>query len=247
MLSEGRVELDTRFVAFDLFNGGARDGEDVAVRVPLDVLDQHAGVDKDRRIIGHVPHELHATALVGDAKCRCLFILILIAEALTVLVIPLDGSKGHLLAREPAQAVDPDRELEVSNVVVNVNGTLWSTEEDRATVRRPLDDFESDLELLTPKARSFDRADDDSAIFVNDADLLTVWSPAHIRDDTLVPVVDHLLEPMRLVEHPYNDETLLVTGGQLLVLVVPLKDHDVALVALQVLVHGQVAASLAFA
>ena len=50
---------------------------------------------------------------------------------------------------------------------------------------------------------------------------------------------------MRLVEHPNNDEALLVTRRQLLVLVVPLKDHDVALMALQVLVHGKVSATLA--
>ena len=51
---------------------------------------------------------------------------------------------------------------------------------------------------------------------------------------------------MGLVQHPDDDETLLVRGCELLVLVIPLQDHDIALMALQVLVHGQVATALAF-
>ena len=49
------------------------------------------------------------------------------------------------------------------------------------------------------------------------------------------------------MEHPHNDETLLVTCSQLLILVVPLENHDIALVALQVLIHGEISTTLAFA
>ena len=49
---------------------------------------------------------------------------------------------------------------------------------------------------------------------------------------------------MGLVKHPYDDKTLLITRGQLLVLIVPLKYHHVALMALQVLVHGQISTTL---
>ena len=49
------------------------------------------------------------------------------------------------------------------------------------------------------------------------------------------------------MEHPHYDETLLVTCSQLLILVVPLKNHDIALMALQVLIHGEISTTLAFA
>ena len=49
------------------------------------------------------------------------------------------------------------------------------------------------------------------------------------------------------MEHPHDDETLFITSSELLVLVIPLKDHDIALMALQVLVHGEVSTALALA
>ena len=49
------------------------------------------------------------------------------------------------------------------------------------------------------------------------------------------------------MHHPDYDESLLVTGGQLVVLVVPLDDLDLPRVALEVLVHGEVASALALA
>ena len=136
------------------------------------------------------------------------------------------------MALEPAQTVDPDRELEVADVVVHINSTFRCSEENCAAIWRPLDKLKTNLELFAPKSRSFDGTDNDGAIFVDDTNLFTIWCPAHVCDDTLVSIVDHLLKPVRLVEHPYNDETLLVTRGQLLILVVPLEYHDVALMAL---------------
>ena len=84
MLTEGGVELDAGLVAFNFFDTGAGDSNDVAVGVPLDVLDEHAGVNKDRCVVGHVSHELHTTTLVGNTKSRSLIILILVAETLAI-------------------------------------------------------------------------------------------------------------------------------------------------------------------
>jgi hypothetical protein len=143
--------------------------------------------------------------------------------------------------------VNLDGVLEVSNIVVNINSTLWCTEKNGATVWGPLDNLELNFEFFAPKASSLDRAYDNCAIFVDNSNFFTVWCPAHIRDNTLVSVVDHFFKPVLLVHHPNNNETLFITGGKLLVLVIPLDDNNIALVALQVLVHAQVAASLAFA
>ena len=40
-------------------------------------------------------------------------------------------------------------------------------------------------------------------------------------DDTLVSIVDHFLVPESLVEHPDNDQAILVTGRQLVVYLIP--------------------------
>ena len=45
-------------------------------------------------------------------------------------------------------------------------------------------------------------------------------------DHTLVSVVDHLLVPESLVEHPHYDQTILVTGRKLVVDLVPCHNLD---------------------
>ena len=50
-----------------------------------------------------------------------------------------------------------------------------------------------------------------------------------------------------LVHHPDYYEALLITGSELMVLVVPLDDLDLARMPLQVLVHGQVSTALTLA
>lgn len=62
-----------------------------------------------------------------------------------------------------------------------------------------------------------------------------------LRNACLVPVVDHLLEPHALVQHPHDDEPLLVAGGQLAVVLVPARHQHRAVVPFQGLVHAQVA------
>jgi len=49
------------------------------------------------------------------------------------------------------------------------------------------------------------------------------------------------------VQHPHNYQALFIRRGQFLVLIIPLDNHDVTLVALQVLIHRQIATTLAFA
>lgn len=48
-------------------------------------------------------------------------------------------------------------------------------------------------------------------ILIDDADLLPLLVPLHVPHDTLVAVVDHLLEPVSLVEHPHDDQTVPIT------------------------------------
>lgn len=46
--------------------------------------------------------------------------------------------------------------------------------------------------------------------------------------------------PTPLVEHPHDDEPVLITGGEFLVALVPAHDLDLSIVSLQSLVHGEV-------
>ena len=58
-------------------------------------------------------------------------------------------------------------------------------------------------------------------VFIDDAYLRPVPVPLHVSDHTLVPVVDHLLVPEPLVEHPHDDQAILIAGGQLVVDLIP--------------------------
>ena len=49
------------------------------------------------------------------------------------------------------------------------------------------------------------------------------------------------------MHHPHYDESLFITCSQLVVLIVPLDDLNLARVTLKVLVHTKIPASLAFA
>ena len=84
MLAHGGVELDGAFVAFGAFEEGAGDAEDVAVRVPLHSLDEHACVDQDGDLVLERAHELESSTLVRDAQLGGSFIDVFIAEALAV-------------------------------------------------------------------------------------------------------------------------------------------------------------------
>ena len=92
--------------------------------------------------------------------------------------------------------MNPDGELEVAYVVIDVNSTLRGTEEDSSAVRRPLNKLEADFELFAPEASAFDGSDNDGAIFVDNSNFFTIWRPSHVCDHTFVTVVDHFLKPM---------------------------------------------------
>ena len=86
--------------------------------------------------------------------------------------------------------------MEVSNVVIDVDRAIRSSKKDSSAIRRPLNDLEVDLQLLSPKSGSLDTAHNDGTVFVDDTDFLTIRGPFHVGDHTLVPVVDHLLVPV---------------------------------------------------
>ena len=63
------------------------------------------------------------------------------------------------------------------------------------------------------------------AILINDTDFLSVVLPLHVAHYRLVTVVDHLLKPHAFVQHPHNNETVLVARRQLAVVRVPRHAH----------------------
>ena len=65
-----------------------------------------------------------------------------------------------------------------------------------------------------------------TTIFIDDAYLRSVAVPPHVPDDTLVPIIDHLLVPEPLVEHPHDDQAILIAGGQLVVDLIPCHHLD---------------------
>lgn len=139
------IKLYTRFLTFDFFNTRSTDGENITIRIPLDVLDEHPSVNKDWRVVCHVAHELHAATLISDAQLRRLFILVLVAEALSIGVIPLYGCEWHLLTLKSTQTMDSDWELEVSNIVIDVDCAFGCSKQDSSTIRRPFYQLEPDL------------------------------------------------------------------------------------------------------
>lgn len=240
------IELDGSLIAFRSINETSSDAKYITIGAPLDRLDQHAGIHEERIIISQILHELHATALVSNGQLGGAFIDILVAEALPIRVVPLDSGQGHVLVSHASQTVDFHWVLEVAHVVVHVHGTFGRAEQNSARVGGPFDEFEVDFELFAPETGALDRADDDSTVFVDDTDFFAIRGPTHVGNDRLVTVVDHFFEPVLFVHHPHYNQALLIGSGKFLILVIPLNDDDITLVALQVLVHGEVAATLAF-
>lgn len=100
-------------------------------------------------------------------------------------------------------------------------------------------------------------------VFVDDADARSVRVPRHPLHDGTSAVVDHFLEPRALqrnnkrtvkrydiiprprlitclVEHPYDYQARRIARRELLVHFIPRDDLDLAVVAVQSLVHGEV-------
>jgi hypothetical protein len=119
--------------------------------------------------------------------------------------------------------------------------TIQRAKENVLPIWRPFNESQLSFDLLAPEALAIHGAHNYSTILIDDANFLAIRAPLHITDDTSISIVDHLLEPDAAVEHPNDDQAILVACSELSKILVPSYDHDIALVALERLVHGQVA------
>lgn len=246
MLALCVVELNNAFASVWFFKQRASNCQHISIWVPLNSFNKHTCIYQSGWVVCWRLHQLYPSALVGDAKRSWIFFLVLVREALSVLIIPLDCRQRNFLVCNFLKTHNLNWVLKVAHIVINVYCAFWCAKQYGAAVRWPLNDLKLNLQLFTPKARSFDWTDNNRAIFVNNSNLFTIWSPAHVSNDTFVSIVDHLFIPVLLMEHPDNDQTLLVRGSKLLVLVIPLNYNNIALMALQILIHGKIAAALTF-
>ena len=152
---------------------------------------------------------------------------------------PVDADERGLRRRRVEDG-EVERRDEGAARVVHVDLAVERAEQDVAAVGRPAHVGEPRLELLPPQPVAVDRADDHHPVLVDDADALAVGRPPHPAHRRLVPVVDHLLEPHPLVQHPHDDQPVLVGRRELAVVLVPAHAHRRALVALERLVHREV-------
>mmetsp|Transcript_15803 Transcript_15803/g.28318 ORF Transcript_15803/g.28318 Transcript_15803/m.28318 type:complete len:230 (-) Transcript_15803:438-1127(-) len=208
--------------AAELVAGG---GEDGPRAIPLDPRRLDPGVDADGVVVGLVPHQLHSAVVEADGQNRAVGL-----HGALKTVVPLHAD-DLTAAGVALVAVQRDLGHGVAVAVVHVALALGRAEEEQATVRRPLHQGQRQTQLFAPQTVAVDTANDDGAVLVDDADLLAAGRPLHVAHDTLVAVVDHLLVPHAFMEHPDDDEPLLVAARQLLVLVVPGDAEDGAAVA----------------
>ena len=109
-----------------------------------------------------------------------------------------------------------------SVAVVDEDLSLAVAKKNHATVRGPLDVGEvHGTQFLAPHSVAVHGAHDDGTILVDDADLLAILVPPHVRDRATVAIVNHLLVPHAAMEQPDHDEPVLVARGQLLLRLIP--------------------------
>ena len=84
MTAYWRVELNNTFVAFRPVDERASHGENVSVRVPLYVLNEHSSVDQDGFVICQGLHQLNSTALVRNRQLTGQIISVFVRKALAV-------------------------------------------------------------------------------------------------------------------------------------------------------------------
>mmetsp|Transcript_4388 Transcript_4388/g.8108 ORF Transcript_4388/g.8108 Transcript_4388/m.8108 type:complete len:286 (+) Transcript_4388:2857-3714(+) len=248
MHAGGRVELHHACLAHVRGGLGAGHRQHRPGGVPLDARRAEARVNQHHLLVNLVAHELDAPVVQSDGQHRGG----LVSAALRGVVARVGGGGGGSRAPIDAddvggalhalEAVEHELGNRVAVAVVDVHLPLHGAEEDEAPVRGPLHQRERQAQLLAPQAVAIHGAHDHSAVLVDDADLLAVRSPLHVLHHRLVAVVDHLLEPHPLVKHPHDDQPVLIRRGKLAVVLVPIHNHHRAVVALQGLVHGQVAA-----
>mmetsp|Transcript_32780 Transcript_32780/g.76568 ORF Transcript_32780/g.76568 Transcript_32780/m.76568 type:complete len:387 (-) Transcript_32780:74-1234(-) len=191
-----------------------------------------ARVDEDGLLVVLRHHHLHPPVVEADRKRGCLGV----DEPLHHVVPHETGDPRGGVVAEEGDLVDV-----VSHLVVNVHLPLRRTKQNLLSSGRPFDKLQLHLQLLAPQPVSIDATDNDSTILVDNADLHAVSSPFHVLDHRLVAVVDHLLKPHALVQHPHDDQPVLIARGELLVHLVPRCAHNRFLMPLQGLIHRQVA------
>mmetsp|Transcript_38234 Transcript_38234/g.108061 ORF Transcript_38234/g.108061 Transcript_38234/m.108061 type:complete len:307 (-) Transcript_38234:340-1260(-) len=178
----------------------ASDAEHGAIRVPFDAGNLEAGVNQDGVLIVLAAHELHAPVVHGDRQHRTVRLAIPLQS-----IVPVH-SLNDCRAVESLHAIELKFGDAVAVLVVDVALSLRGAEQDDAAVWAPFHKGQVHGKLLAPQPIPVHRAHNHGAVFVGDADLLAVRRPFHVAHHTLVPVVDHLLEPHALVEHPHDDE-----------------------------------------
>eukprot|EP00968_Pinguiococcus_pyrenoidosus_P023347 scaffold3722_cov263-Pinguiococcus_pyrenoidosus.AAC.2 len=239
-----RVELDFGdpalvAIAISAFLGpGQR--EHRAGDVPVALRQLHPRVDEHGIRVVHVATHHDPAPSIGHAKSWGPGVR-LAAGA----VVPVHGHDlgGGIVLGQVLDGVLGDGADAVSFSVVQLQAALLvaGREENVLPVRTPLHVAQTHVELSAPQAVAVDAADDHVTVFVHDADLEAIGSPLHALDHTAVAVVDHLLVPHVLLQHPHNDQAVLVRSGELLVLRVPDHAFHSSLVALERLVHTETA------
>mmetsp|Transcript_54010 Transcript_54010/g.167413 ORF Transcript_54010/g.167413 Transcript_54010/m.167413 type:complete len:333 (-) Transcript_54010:156-1154(-) len=212
-----------------------RDGDGLPVGVPLQSCAAQLGVDQHGLVVGVAAHDLHTAVLEAHAERGHL------AVGAGGASVPIDACNGHRTLGSTVEAVYGAPMRIDALVVIYMHLPVQGAEEDVLAIRRPLHEGELCLDLLAPQPLAIYSAHDDRAVLVDDADLLAVRAPLHVAHDASVAVVDHFLEPDPAVQHPHNDQAVLVACGELPEVSIPRDDHYVALVPFERLIHGKIA------
>eukprot|EP00050_Salpingoeca_kvevrii_P018634 m.76511 g.76511 ORF g.76511 m.76511 type:complete len:400 (-) comp8114_c0_seq1:98-1297(-) len=230
VLAKGVVELHN--VDLALRAGNSKHG---AMLVPLNAHDGHHRVDENGVFIRLVAHDLHAAVFVANGEAWAARLNVAVGA-----VVPLHANEllGTNRAFETGRG---NLGHEVAGAIVHVELAIDGAKENVLAIGRPLDLGQANVERLAPQAAAVDATDDDGAILVNNADALAIGIPLHVLDHTLVTIVDHLLAPSALVKNPDDDEAVFIRGCELAVVLVPGDDLHRATVALERLVHAEIA------
>jgi len=121
--------------------------------------------------------------------------------------------------------------------VVGKHAALARSEEQHITVGTPLYHLKLRLHLVHPQPLALHAPEDHHAVFVHQADLRPIRTPLDVGHAALIPVIDHLLASLVLVESPDDYVAEVVAARQLVVLLVPDNDLHLPLVVFKRLVY----------
>mmetsp|Transcript_3004 Transcript_3004/g.7687 ORF Transcript_3004/g.7687 Transcript_3004/m.7687 type:complete len:266 (-) Transcript_3004:170-967(-) len=209
-------------------------GNHLTIWVPLEHCASQLCVYEHRLVVGITPHDLHPPIL--KAYAQCWYLVVRPSES----IVPIDAGNCYCTLCATLKAVDGNPMRVNALVIIHMHFAIQGAEQDVLPVWRPLYKGKLSFDLLAPKALSINCSHYDSAILVHNTNFLAISAPLHVSNDTSIAVVDHFLKPDPSVQHPHNDQPILVTRGELPEVLIPSDDHDVPLVALQGLVHRKV-------